>query len=89
MTSVIRAKRDKPPVIRKAHGKLWQLFTHLKSFGHEIDWINCSSWINYCEVVEWEMDNDAATWMEPDMSKRTLVIDVAAANVAVTCAQSS
>ena len=24
---VIRAKRDKPPAIRKAHGKLWQLFT--------------------------------------------------------------
>ena len=42
---VIRAKRDKPPAIRNAHGKLWQLFTHLKSLGHndaEIDWRNCS-----------------------------------------------
>ena len=28
---VIRAKRDKPPALRMAHGKLWQLFIHLKN----------------------------------------------------------
>ena len=27
---VIRVKRDKPPALRRADGKLWQLFTHLK-----------------------------------------------------------
>ena len=64
---VIRAKRDKPPAIRKAHGKLWLLFTHLKSLGHndaEIDWRNCSLWINDCEVVKWDIDTDSAIWME-------------------------
>ena len=89
---VIRAKRDKPLAIRKAHGKLWQLFTHLKSLGHndtEIDWRSCSLWINDCEVVKWDMDNDSATWMELDMSKHNRLIDVAAASLPVTCAQSS
>ena len=89
---MIRAKKDKPPEIRMAHGKLWQLFTHFKSLGHndtEIDWRNCSLWINDCEVVKWDIDNDSAIWMELDMSKHNLLIDVAAANLAVTRAESS
>ena len=89
---VIRTKRDKPPAIRKAHEKLWQLFTHLKSLGHndaEIDWRKCSLWINDCEVVKWDIDTDSAIWMETDMSHQNLLIDVAAANLAVTHAQIS
>ena len=42
---VIRAKRHKPPAIRKTHVKLWQLLSQLKNLGHndtEIDWRNCS-----------------------------------------------
>ena len=30
---MIRAKRDKPPAVRKAHGKLWQLSTYFKGLG--------------------------------------------------------
>ena len=89
---VIRAKRDKPPAIRKAHGKLWQLFTHLKSLGHndaEIDWRNCTLWINDCEVVKWDVDTDSAIWRETDMSLHNLLIDVAAANLVLTHAQNS
>ena len=87
---VIRAKRDKPPAIRKAHGKLWQLFTHLKSLGHndaEIDWRNCTLWINDCEVVKWDGDTDSAIWRETDMTLHTLLIDIAAANLVLTHAQ--
>ena len=87
---VIRAKRDKPPAIRKAHGKLWQLFTHLKSLGHndaEIDWRNCTLWINDCEVVKWDVDNDSAIWRETDMTLHNLLIDIAAANLVLTHAQ--
>ena len=57
---MIRAKREKPPAIRKARGKLWQLPFHLKCLGHgdiEIDWRNCSIWINVCEVVKWQNVN--------------------------------
>ena len=54
---VIRVNRDKPLAIRKAHGKLWQLSTHLKRSGHNDIEIN-SSWIYDCEVVQWDMDND-------------------------------
>ena len=87
---VIRAKRDKPPAIRKAHGKLWQLFTHLRSLGHndaEIDWRNCTLWINDCEVVKWDVDNELAIWRETDMTLHNLLIDIAAANLVLTQAQ--
>ena len=84
---VIRAKRDKPPAIRKAHGKLWQLSTHLKCLGFgdvEIDWRSCSIWVYDCEVVKWDMDSDSAIWMEQEMTKHHLQIDVATANLALT-----
>ena len=84
---VIRAKRDKPPAIRKAHGKLWQISTNFKCLGFkdvEIDWRNCAVWIYDCEVVKWDMDNDSAIWMEQEMAKHNLQIDVAAANLTMT-----
>ena len=84
---MIRAKRDKPPAIRKAHGKLWQLSDHFKSLGFgdvEIDWRSCSIWIQDCEAVKWDMDDDAAIWMEQEMAKHNLQIDVAAANLALS-----
>ena len=84
---VIRAKRDKPPAIRKAHGKLWQLSTHFKGLGFgdvEIDWRSCSIWIQDCEAVKWDMDDDDAIWMEQEMAKHNLQIDVAAANLALS-----
>ena len=89
---VIRAKRDKPLAIRKVHGKLWQFSTHLKSLGHndvEIDWTNCSLWIDDCEAVKWDMDSDSPNWMELNLTKHGLVIDVPTANLAATCARSS
>ena len=69
---VIRAKRDKPPALRRAHGKLWQLFIHLKNLGHsdtEIDWRNCSLWIKDYEVVKWDQKCDSVIWREEEMSK--------------------
>ena len=84
--SMIRAKRDKPPAIRKAHGKLWQLSVHFKSLGFgdvEIDWRSCSVWINDCEAVKWDMDRDEAVWMEQEMTGHNLQIYVAAAKLAL------
>ena len=89
---VIRAKRDKPHAIRKAHGKLWQLFTHLKSLGHndtEIDCRNCSLWIKDYEVAKWDLERDSVIWREEEMSKLNLLIDIAAANLATTSVHSS
>ena len=89
---VIRAKRDKPLAIRKAHGKLWQLSVHFKCLGHgdvDIDWRNCDLWINDCLVVKWDIHKDSATWMEQDLLKHNLQIDVEAANLAVSRARSS
>ena len=83
---VIRAKRDKPPAIRKAHGKLWQLSVHSKNLGFrdvEIDWRNCSVWVNDCEAVQWDMDRDETVWMEQEMTGHNIQIDVAAANLAL------
>ena len=89
---VIRAKRDKPPALRRAHGKLWRLFIHLKSLGHsdtEIDWRNCSLWIKDSEVVKCDQKCDSVFWSEEEMSKLGLQIDTAAANLTVSNIQSS
>ena len=91
---VIRAKRDKPkpPALRRAHGKLWQLFNHLKNLGHsdtEIDWRNCSLWIKDSEVVKCDQKCDSVFWREEDMSKLGLQIDIAAANLTMSNIRSS
>ena len=89
---VIRAKRDKPPALRRAHGKLWQLFTHLKNLGHsdtEIDWKNCSLWIKDYEVVKWDQKCDSVIWREEEISKLGLQIDIDAANLTMSNIRSS
>ena len=89
---VIRAKRDKPPALRRAHGKLWQLFNHLKNLGHsdtEIDWRNCSLCVKDYEVVKWDLECDSVIWRKEEMLKLNLLIDIAAANLAMTGVQSS
>ena len=88
----MRAKRGKPPAISKAHGKLWQLSTHFKSLAHnhiEIGWKNCSLCFDDFEAVKCDIDTSSASWMELDMCKHNLVIDVAAANLAMNSAQRS
>ena len=73
-------------MIRKAHGKLWQLSVYFKNLGFndvEIDWRSCSVWVNDCEAVQWDMDRDEAVWMEQEMIGHNIQIDVAAANQAL------
>ena len=78
--------------ISKAHGKFWQLSSHFKSLAHnniEIGWKNCSVWFDDFEAVKWDIHTNSASWMALVMSKHDLVIDVAAANVAMNSARSS
>ena len=77
---------------RADKAKLWQLSTLFESLAHndiEIGWKNCSLCFDEFEAVKCDIDTDSASWMELDMSKHNLVIDVAAANVAVNSARSS
>ena len=85
---VSRAKRDKPPALRKAHGKIWRLHIHFKSRGFadvEIDWRTCSVWVYECEVIKWDLDTDEPVWMEQEIAKHSdFQIDVGAAKLALT-----
>ena len=91
--AVIRAKRDKPPALRKAHGKIWRSHIHFKRRGFadvEIDWRTCSVWVYECEVVKWDLDTDELVWMEQEIAKHpNLKIDVEAAKLALTQARDS
>ena len=91
--AVIRAKRDKPPALRKAHGKIWHLSIHFKCRGFadvEIDWRTCSVWVYECEVVKWDLDTDEPVWMEQEITKHPdLKIDVEAAKLALTQVRNS